>query len=255
MDTSHESLKAALHRDPWFAGLPPRMQDALLGIAVPRRLRAGQRLFSKGDSTNGVYCVLEGRLAAMDVGEHGDEALQMHLAPVCWFGEMGLYDGLPRVHHVHAEADTLVLWLQDIRLRETLNTSPDYWFHFGRLLTHKLRLALFIMDGRMLRSNELRVARTLVVLKELYHACDTPKPRIVVHQQEVADMLGMSRQTVNQALQRLQADGLVAVSYNRVEITDLQALERKVQYENWPAFTPASAPTSALASVHHAEVG
>ncbi|CAH0351138.1 Crp/Fnr family transcriptional regulator [Aquabacterium sp. CECT 9606] len=223
-----------LGKDPWFKEVPPLLQSALLQIGVVRRLRTGQRLFSRGDPTNGVYALLDGRLAALDVNEHGSEAIQLHLDPVSWFGEMGLYDRLPRVHHIRAERVSTVLWLNDQLLRAHLEQCPQHWHHFGLLLTQKLRLALFILDGRKLDSNDLVVARTLLMIAQSYVPGSGPvKSRVTIQQQEVADMLGMSRQTVSLALQRLKAEGILQIAYGKVEILDVPALQAKVHYENW----------------------
>ena len=229
MDTAGGiDVAGILATDTWYRDLPASLQQALVKIGVPRRLQAGQRLFSRGDA------VLEGRLAAIDVSEHGDESVQLHLEPVSWFGEMGLYDRLPRVHHIRAEQAATVLWLSDVLLREHLKREPEHWFHFGLLLTQKLRLALFVLEGRKVDSNDLRVARILLMLAQsALSAKGETKQRVSIQQQEVAEMLGMSRQTVNQALQRLKAEGLLQLAYNKVEITDLEALRAKVHFENW----------------------
>ena len=229
------NVAAILGKDAWFREVPGLLQSALLQIGVTRRLRTGQRLFSRGDPTNGVYALLEGRLAALDVNEQGDEAIQLHLEPVSWFGEMGLYDRLPRAHHIRAERASTVWWLNDQLLRAHLEQCPQHWHHFGLLLTQKLRLALFILDGRKLDSNDLVVARTLLMIAQSYvPRGDGPvKLRVTIQQQEVADMLGMSRQTVSQALQRLKAEGILQIAYGKVEILDVAALQAKVRYENW----------------------
>lgn len=231
---TQQDAQAILLKDAWFASLPAAMQEGLLDISSIRMLNKGQRLFSRGDTLDGVYAVVQGRLAALDVSEHGDEAIQLHLDPVFWFGEMGLFDGLPRGHHIVAEEASALLWLDARRLREFLDASPTFWFHFGRLITHKLRLALFMLDGRMLASNELKVARLLLrFAKGLDLDGQATKQRLTMHQQEVADMLGMSRQTANNALQKLKGAGLIALSYSKVEIVDQAALEDKVQFHNW----------------------
>lgn len=224
-----------LGKDAWFRDVPGLLQSALLQIGVTRRLRTGQRLFSRGDASNGMYALLEGRLAALDVNEQGDEAIQLHLDPVSWFGEFGLYDRLPRVHHIRAEQASTVLWLNDQLLWAHLEQCPQHWHHFGLLLTQKLRLALFMLNGRKLDSNDLVVARTLLLIAKSYvPGGDGPvKSRVTIQQQEVADMLGMSRQTVSQALQRLKTEGILQIAYGKVEILDVPALQAKVHYENW----------------------
>lgn len=233
-DTDRAHIEYILRTDVWFSSLPLAMQQGILDIASTKSLKAGQCLFSRGDPTDGVYGLLQGRLTVLGGSEHGDEAVQLHLEPVFWFGEMGLYDKLPRAHHIRAETPALLLWLDNTRLRAFLHGQPQFWFHFGLLLTQKLRLSLFALDGRMLSSNELRVARTLLMMAKQF-APDTAvvRLRLSVQQQDVADMLGMSRQTVNQVLQRLKAAGLVNMAYGKVEITDLAGLEDKTQFHNW----------------------
>lgn len=240
MPLDRDHIRTILKRDTWYANLPESLQEQLLAIGVPRSLEEGRRLFSRGDATCGVYCVLEGRLGAFAVSEHGDEAIQIHLEPGQWFGEIGLFDKLPRLHTVRSDVDTTVLWLDDGKLRALLAANPEHWLHFALLLTKKLRLALFVLDGRMMSSNELRVARLITMMARQYEPGGTAATRrITVDQQEVADMLGMSRQTVNQILQRLKLEGLIELAYNKVEIKDFEALQHKVQYENWLRITPS----------------
>ncbi|RZI86768.1 MAG: Crp/Fnr family transcriptional regulator [Rubrivivax sp.] len=237
---SAAEFTSILQTDSWFKMAPPALQQAIVDIGFPRSLRPGQTLFHRGEPAAGVFGVLEGRLAAFGVSEHGDEALQVHLDPVIWFGEMGLYDDLPRAHHVRAVSQSTVIFLPQEQLRCFLQKNPEYWFHFGILLTTKLRLSFFLHDGRKLESNDLRVARLLLVITQSFGPkSENTKPRLVIHQQEVAEMLGMSRQTVNQALQRLQAEGLLHIAYNKIEILDIAALQNKVHYENWLPVAPS----------------
>lgn len=239
MSLDREIIRAIMKRDSWYANLPESLQEQLLSIGVPRSLEEGRRLFSRGDASCGVYCMLEGRLGAYAVSEHGDEAIQIHLEPGQWFGEIGLFDKLPRLHTVRSAMDSTVLWLDDTRLRALLASNPGHWLNFALLLTKKLRLALFVLDGRMLSSNELRVARLILMMARQYEPGGTAATRrITIDQQEVADMLGMSRQTVNQILQRMKMEGLIELAYNKVEIKSFEALQHKVQYENWLRVTP-----------------
>lgn len=229
-----DQLWYTLRKDAWFGGLPLAMQAGMLGLSSTKRLKKGQSLFFRGDTADGVYALIEGRLDALTGSEHGDEAVQLQMEPVFWFGEIGLYDKLPRTHHVRAAEPSLVMWLDNPRLRQLLNSQPEFWFHFGLLLTQKLRLAMFMLDGRMLASNDLRVARLLLLMAQHYAPGQGKvRRRLLVQQKELAEVLGMSRQTVNSVLQRLKAAGLIELAYSQVEIVDLPALQEKVQFDNW----------------------
>src|SRR6185295_18252062 len=96
----------------------------LLDAAVVRRLRSGQRLFSRGDRPCGLYCVVEGAVRISGVGESGKEALLMLMEPPNWFGEISLIDGQPRTHDAVAEGATRVLQVPQAALKTLLAQEP-----------------------------------------------------------------------------------------------------------------------------------
>lgn len=149
MEISREDIRGILKRDSWYAELPEALQAHLLDIGVPRQLENGERLFRRGDTTDGIYCVLDGRLTVSGRSECRDEAVQIHLEPGQWFGEIGLFDQLPQPHTVRSDLNSTVLWLNDIKLRVLLESMPEYWLHFGLLLTKQLRLTLAVLSGGM----------------------------------------------------------------------------------------------------------
>ena len=86
----------------WFAALPQALRHTLLDMAQVQRLDAGQRLFRRGDKPSGLYAVVEGAVRVGAVSETGKEALLTLVEPPYWFGEISLFDGLPRTHDAFA---------------------------------------------------------------------------------------------------------------------------------------------------------
>src|SRR5690349_2713154 len=88
--------KQLLRTGRWFHALPEAMQDALLAAAVVRPLPAGTTLFSRGDAPDGLYAIVDGALRISGVTDSGKEAVLTRIEPPAFFGEVSVFDGLPR---------------------------------------------------------------------------------------------------------------------------------------------------------------
>jgi CRP/FNR family cyclic AMP-dependent transcriptional regulator len=130
-----------LNQGHWFAALPRSLTQSLLQMAQIQRLDAGQRLFRRGDKPSGLYAVVEGAVRVGAVSESGKEALLTLVEPPYWFGEISLFDGLPRTHDAFAESPSTLLLLPQHELLALLEREPQYWRDFALLMSHKLRLA------------------------------------------------------------------------------------------------------------------
>lgn len=224
MPDAHAHL-ARLLQGHWFAALPQALRDALLAMAQVQRLDAGQRLFRRGDKPSGLYAVVEGAVRIGAVSESGKEALLTLVEPPYWFGEISLFDGLPRTHDAFAESDSTLLLLPQTELLALLERQPQHWRDFALLMSHKLRLAFLALEDMSLLPAAPRLARRLLLIAENY---GEGEPRQVLHlaQEQLALMLSLSRQTTNQILKELEAQGIVRLTYGEIEILDLQRLRQ-----------------------------
>jgi CRP/FNR family transcriptional regulator, cyclic AMP receptor protein len=212
----------------WFKGLPDAFQDALVSISVLREVSDGEVLFARGEACNGMFGVLEGKLRASGTDREGKEALLTIVEPPGWVGEIPLFDGLPRTHDLTAEGEGLVVHVPQGPLFVVLEKEPRYWRDMSLLLTAKLRLAFAGMEDTVLLPIAERLRRRLVLIAEGYGEwSDRSKRQVQVSQETLATMLSTSRQTVNQLLKALEAEGLVTLKYGRVEILDLKGLRRR----------------------------
>ncbi|WP_372876195.1 Crp/Fnr family transcriptional regulator [Pseudomonas sp.] len=219
------AYRACLQGGHWFGALPAALQDALLAAARVQRLDAGQRLFRRGDPPSGLYAVVEGAMRIGAVSAQGKEALLTLIEAPYWFGEVSLFDGQPRTHDAFAEGASTLLLVPQSALLELLERQPQYWRDFALLMSQKLRLAFIALEQMSLLPAAPRLARRLLMIAENYGEGES---RRVIHlaQEQLALMLAISRQTTNQILNELQAQGILRLTYGEIEILDLARLRQ-----------------------------
>jgi len=221
---------ALLRSGAWFQALPAALQASLLGLARLHRLRNGQRLFARGDAPDGVYCVLDGAMRVGGLSETGKEAVLALVEAPHWFGEIALFDGQPRTHDAWAEGNVVLLHVAQQPLLALLAAQPVHWRVFGLLLTHKLRLTFTVMEETALLSASARLARRLVTMAEGYGDWKDRNRRLLhVPQEQLALMLSLSRQTVNQILKQFEARQAIALVRGGIEILDIGKLRQLAQ--------------------------
>ena len=219
------SYRERLHASSWFGTLDAPLQDALIGIAAVRRLSAGDVLFRRGDPPDGLYCVVEGTICIGATSAEGREALLAVLEPVNWFGEIGVFDRQPRTHDARADASTTLLHMPQAALITLLDSTPALLHAFALLLTHKLRLTFTVLEETALLPASVRVARRLLLMADGYGDLRLGTRRVLrVPQEQLAQLLALSRQTVNQVLKDLQARGILKVAYGEIELLDFAGL-------------------------------
>lgn len=216
---------ALLRADPWFGGVPRDFEEALLSLATPRRLKAGEHLFFRGDAPDGLYAMLEGALRVSGVTEAGKEAILSLVDAPSWFGEIALFDRLPRTHNAVAEGPVRLLHVPQAELLALLDSAPRYWRELGVLMALRLRLTFIGIEDLALLPAESRLARRLVWLVEASALSPSQGACVVpISQSQLGLMLSLSRQTTNQILQTLQEQGILRVAYGRIEILSRERL-------------------------------
>lgn len=209
----------------WYQALPEDLRAQLERLAVVRRLEPGRMLFARGDAADGLYCVVEGAMRMASTSASGKEALLAIIEAPHWFGEIALFDGQARTHDAWAEGATVVLHVPQQPLLAALREHPAWWREFGLLLTQKLRSAFLVIEDWALLPASGRLARRLITIAEGYGEWkDRSKRLLHVSQEQLALMLSLSRQSVNQILKQWEARGLVRLSRGGIEILDIDGL-------------------------------
>ncbi|MDL5033684.1 Crp/Fnr family transcriptional regulator [Pelomonas sp. APW6] len=227
-------LDAADHRalagSRWFARCEPALQEALRSLGHGLSLVDGERLFHRGQSSAGLCCVLDGALKVGRLAPDGSQSLLAWLEPGQWFGEISLLDGLPRTHDVVADGPSRLWLVPEAALLDWLGANPAHWRSIARLACAKLRQTFEVLEDIARLPLEARLARRLLQVAQGYGEQDlTPAPEappreLRLPQEQLALMMGVSRQTVNKALKSLEAQGFIALRYGGIALLDAPAL-------------------------------
>lgn len=114
---------------------------------------------------------------------------------------------------------------------EILAEHPVYWRDVALLMSHKLRLSLINIEQISLMSTPQRLAHRLLMIAQGYGEIAQARRVLQLPQEDLAAMLGLSRQTINSLLKALEQQGVISLSYGAIEVLDLQRLRQAAGVE------------------------
>ncbi|MBX3234264.1 MAG: Crp/Fnr family transcriptional regulator [Labilithrix sp.] len=216
---------ALLRSGRWFGGLAPEVQDDLLALAVVKTLAPEETLFLRGAEPDGLYAVVDGSVRICGRTDAGKEVLLTVIDPPGWFGEIAVFDGDVRTHDAIAQVETTVILVPQVPLLAMLAANPPRWRDLAMLLATKLRLVFAMVEDTVALPLKTQLARRVLSLARVHGEWDDRSRRVLsVGQEQLATMLGTSRQTVNAILKDFAAKGLLRASYGRIELLDFEGL-------------------------------
>ena len=201
------SIVLQLKRVPIFAGLDSSALQALAECCRHRKFRAGQTLFHTGDAGVTLYLIVSGRV---NIQTELSSGKPLHLAqrgPGDHFGEMALIDGKPRMADAVAAEDCELLTLGRDALMHCIQISPHTALAIMASLAERLREAAELLADKQELDVLGRTCEALLDLAEAYgHESPTGGTRIGIKlsQQDLADRIGATRESVNRALAGLK---------------------------------------------------
>lgn len=204
---------------PWFASLPLELQEQVRTGAYATEGAKGEVMLPAGTAVEGWHAVLSGLVMLRSPAAAKQRASAFIGIPDGeWFGEGSAMKPEPRKYDVVALRSTQMLCLP-LHLFATLRETSLAFNQF--LVQHmNLRLgqAMTIIEAGRMRSPEHRVA---LYLSRIFWRSTR---RLNLTQEELGQLVGLSRQTVNRVLHSLAADGIVSLDFGRVAIVDDEAL-------------------------------
>jgi CRP/FNR family transcriptional regulator, cyclic AMP receptor protein len=220
-----ETIKEAVVASAWAAELPPELKRRVLRETVVRTLPTGGLVCRKGEPASEWIGVVRGLVKVYGINADGKSTTFIGVTTGGWFGEGALLKNERRLY------DAITLRPSDIAYvpRSTFRLLLESSVAFNRFLLDQLneRLGQFVamVEHNRLVGPEARLANELTALfnPRLYpeHGSELP-----ISQDEIAQLVGLSRQRVNRALKVLARAGLVDVAYGRITVLDLDGLRR-----------------------------
>jgi CRP/FNR family cyclic AMP-dependent transcriptional regulator len=219
------TLSRLLESSPWVAKLTDSERTRIAADTLVRKIPPGGYVCRKGEPVEHWIGVIDGLVKMANVSADGKPTSFTGLPTGGWFGEGSLLKDEPRRYDVVALRASTIAYVP----RATFMALLDASVAFNRFLLVQLneRLGQFIamVEHDRLLGPDARLARGLAGLFNpvLYPGLGRSLP---LSQEEMGQLVGLSRQRVNQALQKLEQAGLVRIDYGGVTIQDLDGLRR-----------------------------
>jgi len=214
---------------PLFTALDDAAAASLRSAMTPVKINRGGILFAEGDAGDQVYVIVEGKLKLGTSSGDGRENLLSILGPGEMFGELSLFDPGPRTSTATAVTDAKLLSLGHDKLIPWLKEYPDVALQLLGRLAQRLRRTNEAVGDLVFSDVPGRVAKALLDLGERFGK--RSEEGLFVHhdltQEELAQLVGASRETVNKALADFAGRGWLKLDGRAVLITDLDRLSKR----------------------------
>ncbi|QER39455.1 Crp/Fnr family transcriptional regulator [Acinetobacter suaedae] len=215
-----------LLQNSWYQNLAEPFQHFILAHGKRLTIEKNAAVFNAKDIFDGVYGVLEGSISLGYIDVNGNEAIAAIAEPIMWFGEISLIDNQPRSHDAIALKKSVVLQIPAQPLNEFLLQNPYYWYYFALLTSQKLRYVFLEQIAIQTQSISQRLAQRLLFILEGYgNRSSIQDLNIQVSQDQLANMLTVSRQTVNQELNHFEKQGVIQLGFKKIQVIDLNKLK------------------------------
>ena len=218
-----------LRRAPLFSTLDDEAAASLGSSMTDLRIRRGEALFREGDSGDRCYIVTEGKVKLGRSSADGRENLLAILGPGQMFGELSLFDPGPRSATATAVTDTSLGSLNHDELTKWLNSRPDVARGLLHQLAARLRRTNDVVADLVFSDVPGRVAKALLDLSTRFgrKADDGVHVHHDLTQEELAQLVGASRETVNKALADFAMRGWLRLEPRSVILLDVERLARR----------------------------
>ena len=206
-----------------LGALPPDTLETLRLQSTIRTVARNEVLFRRGDTASELFGIVKGRIAILTSSPDGRESLVAVLDEGSLFGELGLFDDGPRSADARALEETDVLVLGYEPVRNAIDAHPTLLWVIVRLLARRLRNTDDSLADAVFLDVPARTAKRLLEI-----AGDQDQFRLPMTQEDLAGLVGASRERVNKALSLFTRLGWIEVEgRNRYRILDRTALHER----------------------------
>ena len=218
-----------LARLPLFAALDDESSDALRAVMREERLGRGQVIFREGDDGDRLYVIIDGKVKIFRTSPDGRENMLAVLGPGDMFGELSLFDPRPRTASVATVTDATLLSMAHDDLRPWLSGRPAVATSLLQALAQRLRRTNEAMADLVFSDVPGRVAKVLLDFASRFGSPTDEGVRVThdLTQEELAQLVGASRETVNKALSDFVSRGWIRLEGRTVTLLDLERLDRR----------------------------
>ena len=223
--------REAINGGRWFSSLSPSLRHDILRCAYVRRHKDGELLTARGDPPEQWIACAKGAVRVSSTTVSGKQVTWTYVAPGIWFGDVAMFDGDRRTHDAYAHGETTTLNVARADFQKILATHVELYEALMRLQARRIRQLFGLVEDLNTLPLRARLAKQLTHLVRSYGVpslADGSQMRIGLHlaQEELAQLLGASRQRVNQELKAMERENAIRIEPGGLVVRDRAALLR-----------------------------
>ena len=226
-----ESVTEVLSRAGIFQGVDPAAVASLITELETIRFGRGTHIFDEGEPGSRLYIIISGKIKLARHAPDGRENLLSVMGPSDMFGELSIFDPGPRTSSAVCVTDVQAATMTADQLEKWLADYPGIGHQLLRVLARRLRRTNNALADLIFTDVPGRVAKTLLTLANRFGVRDGNGVRVHhdLTQEEIAQLVGASRETVNKALATFAHRGWIQLEGKSVTISNTEALARRAR--------------------------
>lgn len=229
--------REAINTGRWFSSLSPTLRHDILRCAYVKRYRDGDMIAARGDPPEVWLACAKGAVRVSSTSVSGKQITLTYVEPGIWFGDVAIFDGDQRTHDCYAHGDTTTLNVAKADFRKILSQHSEFYEALLRLQSRRIRQLYGLVEDLNTLPLRSRLAKQLNHLARSYGVPCLSRPDAVrislqLAQEELAQLLGASRQRVNQELKQMEREALISIEAGGLLVLDRAGLMAVVNSEN-----------------------
>ncbi len=223
--------RSAINAGRWFSSLSPSLRHDILRCAYVRRYHDGDLIAARGDEAQEWMACAHGAVRVSSTSISGKQVTLTYVEPGIWFGDVAMFDGDRRTHDVYAHGDSTLLCVARADFMKILAQHAELYEALLRLHARRIRQLYGLVEDLNTLPLRARLAKQLLHLVRSYGVpslSNGAETRIGLQlaQEELAQLLGASRQRVNQELKTLEREDAIRIEPGGLVVRDREALMR-----------------------------
>ncbi|MCT1451647.1 MULTISPECIES: CRP-like cAMP-activated global transcriptional regulator GlxR [unclassified Corynebacterium] len=226
-----QSVQETLARAGIFQGVDPDAVINLISQMQTESFPRGTTIFDEGEPGDTLYIIVEGKVKLARHAPDGRENLLSVMGPSDMFGELSIFDPGPRTSSAVCVTEVQAATMDSEMLRTWINDHPEISQQLLRVLARRLRRTNASLADLIFTDVPGRVAKTLLQLANRFGTQEGSGLRVNhdLTQEEIAQLVGASRETVNKALATFAQRGWIRLEGKSVVIVDTEHLARRAR--------------------------
>lgn len=221
--------RSAINGGRWFSTLSPSLRHDILRCAYVQRFKDSDLIAARGEPPAQWIACAKGAVRVSSTSITGKQITLTYVEPGIWFGDVAIFDGDRRTHDAYAHGETTILCVAKADFKKILALHVELYEAMLRLHARRIRQLYGVVADLNTLPLRARLAKQLLHLARSYGiVLDSSEVRIGLQlaQEELAQLLGASRQRVNQELKSMEREAAIRIEPGGLVVRSREALLR-----------------------------